>query len=106
MDPNIQAELRCIGSLIEILLEELPSFISYKPIYLDIKNYFLSIGWPVQLEVSPQKNVVCTISIKPPKYSPFTQTTLRERTEPNQFRDSEVAPLDPAATRWTRSLCC
>lgn len=76
MDPNIQAELRCIGSLIEILLEELPSFISYKPIYLDIKNYFLSKGWPVQLEVSPQKNVVCTITIKPPKYAPFTQTTL------------------------------
>ncbi len=67
VNPNIQAELRCIGSLIEILLEELPSFTSYKPIYQDIKNYFLSKGWPVQLEVSPQKNVVCTITIKPPK---------------------------------------
>ena len=65
IDTSRQTELKCIGQLLEILLDEVPSFISYKPVFEDLRKYF-DRGWPVQMEIYPQKNIVVTITVKPP----------------------------------------
>ena len=66
VDYTRQAELQCIGSLIEILVDEVPALVTYKSLYSDLSAH-LADGWPVQVEFSPEKHVTVTVSLKPLK---------------------------------------
>lgn len=112
LDPTRQKELKCVGSLIEIFLNEVPMFIPYKTLFNHIKPYFDSC-WPVQLEFTTNKHVNVQITIgelKPntqkkisdsafeiPKYYFFTQTL--------QFSKKYPSKIKRKSTRFKSSNC-
>lgn len=66
IDPTKQGELAFVGSLIGILVDEIPALVSYKPIFEDISQLFVQ-GWPVQLTFEVEKNICASFSFKPPR---------------------------------------
>ncbi len=64
VDPNRKSELKFIGSLIEILHDEMPVFNSLRRMLKDISLVLAETGWPVELEFFIKKNVSLNVKVK------------------------------------------
>lgn len=64
VDPSKKSELRFIGSLIELLHDEMPVFESLRRMLKDISLALVETGWPVEMEFFVKKNISLSVKVK------------------------------------------
>lgn len=64
VDPTRKKEFRFIGSLIEILQNEVPEVAKLRKVIKDISSHLQDLGWPMKMEFNIKKNVFVTMNIK------------------------------------------
>ena len=64
VDPSRKKEFKFIGSLIEILQNEVPELSKLRKVVKDISGHLQDLGWPMKMEFNIKKNVTVTMNIK------------------------------------------
>lgn len=64
VDPSKKKDFRFIGSLVDILQNEVPELSKLRKVVKDIRGHLQDLGWPMKLEFNIKKNVYVTMNVK------------------------------------------